>query len=228
MRTKFTWRPAASGSGSFVKIDLGTGEVMKDRSGQPVTANEFALAPSDLPDHLAADHERLKRQWGIAEHLPGVEGANLLGILQDMSRVRTMSQDERNELVARTFQLERLDRDNIALAQTLRNRMSSALQEPWRWVPVMTDEELVHHRKLSAEVAGLSEQGTDLFRDMGLGSSSLALLKKHPAIFGPLGLLSGWASYLAEKNDDHYSDRMMKYSRELERRLEAAQEAKEN
>lgn len=129
MLTEFHWRPDTSNPGSFVKIDPGTGRIVRGRSGQPITSNESALAPTDLPDELIAELDLLKRQWGINPELPGAADSNTLGVLQ--GRVRTMSREERRDLVARTFQLERLDPNNVSLAQTLRLRIRSAQAEPF-------------------------------------------------------------------------------------------------
>lgn len=207
------------GGRDFVLVNPVTDRPVVDEQGRRVIASPEAFEET-VPPAVRPFQNALLSIWQI-DRIPddvavGTESGVVFGIMLDMLRVRGMPAEERRQLRRRIAELpERFGRDWNVVSGHLRGRMQRAIDEPFWFPAILTDEELESHRSMSRTLETIGEVG----RISGPGAGAFAA-GKQATILGSLGLAVPFvlATGASTVVDEHHESRAEAYEAEIRRR----------
>jgi hypothetical protein len=156
--------------------------------------------------------DRLLDDWHINKELPGSDHPALKELLEEMSRVRQMSDKETDRLKNRIADLQKEDRNFASIVGTLHNRIGRAITDPYLFPRVLSDREL----KFYIEQASY-------MRDVGKGAAELPapVVGKKPT---PADVGAAMVQFGGKIGENHYARRVRMYEAEIERRAKERDE----
>ena len=168
------------------------------------------------------------RDWQINGELPGADHPMLNEILKQMSKVRGMSEREKNKLKKRIREFEAIDRNHTSMAGTLDRRFERVRDQPYRFPRALTDNELRQFLELHKTAREISERVRDFAADVAKPSrgpqestavpsisNRLAAVQK---LSGKFNLPTALTVFFSNVSVNHYDQFVRMYERELERR----------